>query len=244
MIKRTSTVLTTLQNVQAFMTANAQALGSLNSSDSRKALDALEATLSTHAANQTRAKGGGKAAVARQRALKSALLVKHLRPISATAEAQLIESPNFIALKLPKNIRTTPQLLAAAKAMGDAAATYTDTFVKAGLAPTFLTDLQAAAEAVKEGSATRGTSLTSQIGATSGLKVATSRAHKIVKQLDALIVPMIAEQPALAAQWKATKRFSGKVQQIGSSAVEATENTKVPEDPGSAPRAAGGAHDV
>ena len=44
----------------------------------------------------------------------------------------------------------------------------------------------------------------------SALQLNTQQAHRIVKQLDALIEPQLASDPALLVKWKATKRFSGK----------------------------------
>jgi len=198
MMSRTSTVLNTLQNVQLFMTKNADVLGALNTSASRKALDELEATLSGHATNQTSAVSGTKAAIARQRVLRNTLLVKYLRPISAVAQAQLNQAPDFLALKLPRALKTTQQVLAAAESMGAAAAKHAETFIAAGLAPTFITELQSAAADLKAGAVLRGHTINSQIGATNALKVATNEANKIVKALDALIEPALANNPALS----------------------------------------------
>jgi hypothetical protein len=228
MLSKTSVVLSTLHNVQEFMTTNAGALGGLNTSESRRALDDLEAALTGHATSQTRSKSGGKAAVARQRVLKSALLVKYLRPISAIAEAQLSQSPDFVEMKLPKGLKTTPQLLAAAAAMAGAAGKHVDTFVAAGMQPTFIADLEAAAAQLKGGSVTKGSTLSKQIGATSALKASTKEAHKIVKQLDALVVPLLAGNTALLTQWKATKRFAGRVQGIANATISSTGTTSAP----------------
>jgi hypothetical protein len=224
-------VLNTLQSVQTFMTRNNGVLGNLNTSASRKALDDLEAQLSDHAASQTSAASGTKAAIARQRVLRNTLLVKYLRPVSAIAEAQLNQSPDFIALKLPRAIRSTQQVLAAAESMGTAAATYAVTFIAAGMAPTFVSDLQAAAAEFKAGAALRSHTLSSQIGATSGLRIATQQAHKVVKALDALIEPTIASNPALLSQWKATKRFTGRPTAIAGATVDSSATVSAVEVP-------------
>ena len=237
MMSRTSTVLNTLQNVQLFMTKNADVLGTLNTSASRKALDDLEATLSGHATNQTTAASGTKAAIARQRVLRNTLLVKFLRPISAVAQAQLNQSPDFLALKLPRAIKTTQQILAAAESMGAAAAKHAETFIAAGLAPTFVAELASAAADLKAGAVLRGHTINSQIGATNALKVATNQADKIVKALDALIEPVLANNPALLAQWKATKRFTGRPTAIASATVDSTATVSVEEVPSQGPAA-------
>jgi hypothetical protein len=227
MLSHTSVVLSTLQNVQEFMTTNATALGSLNTSESRRALDIIEEALSGHATSQTRSKSGGKAAVARQRVLKSALLVKYLRPISAIAEAQLGQSPDFMEMKLPKALKTTPQLLAAAAAMGGAASKHAATFIAAGMSTDFIAELEAAAEAFKIGATVKGSVSSTQIGATGALKESTKQARKVVKQLDALVEPLLANNTSLLTKWKATKRFSGRTQAIASEMTSSAGTTSV-----------------
>lgn len=230
-MSRTSTVQNTLENVQLFMDKNAAVLGNLNTSASRKSLDDLEATLSSHAASQVGAASGTKAAIAKQRVLRNTLLVKSLRPISAIAEAQLNQSPDFIALKLPRATRTTQQILAVADSMGTAAVPHADTFIQAGMPATFLADLKTAAAALKAGAALRGHTAKSQIGATSGLRAATRQAGKIIKALDALIEPALANNPALLSQWKATKRFTGRPTAIASAMIDSTATVSVQEAP-------------
>jgi hypothetical protein len=219
MLSKISVVLSTLQNVQEFMTTNASALGRLNTSASRRALDALEGDLSRYAASQTRSASGRKAAIARQRMLKSVLLVRYLRPISAIAEAQLAQSPAFREMTLPPRLKGTPQLLAAAAAMAGAAAQYAATFIDAGMSTDFIAELEAAAEALKAGATVKGSVSASQLGATGALKATTKQARKIVKQVDALMQPLLASDIALLTRWKATKRFTGRAQAIASATV-------------------------
>ena len=222
-----SMVLTTLRLVQQFMTDHASELGDLNTSRSRITLDDVEAKLSAFAVSQAGARSISRTTVAKQAGLRNVLLVKYLRPISAIAEAQLDHAPDFAELKLPKVLRTAPQLVAAAEAMGTAATKYRDTFVNAGMAPTFVADLQAAANAVKENVTSKGTARSSQIGATTGLKVACKQAHRIVKQLDALIEARLAGNSALLAKWKATKRFTGRAQPVASTTVSSAATVSV-----------------
>lgn len=234
---RTSIVLSTLQTVQLFMDTNASALGSINTSSSRKNLDDLESTLRSHAASQTQSASGGIAAVSRQRVLRNSLVVKYLRPISAIAEAQLNQAPDFLALKLPRGLKTTSQYIAAADAMGAAAVNHADTFIKAGMAPTFLADLKTAANDLQAGAASRAHTVNSRIGATGALAVATREAHKVVKALDALIEPALANSPSLLTQWKATKRFTGRPSAIASATIDSTATVTVPAE-GAPPAAA------
>jgi len=242
MQSKTSTVLNTLHAVQEFMTTNASALDNLNDSASRRDLDEIESALSGHAVAQARSKNGNKSAVTRKRVVKNTLLVKYLRPISAISEAKLNQSPDFAELKLPKSTRTTPQLLAAAEAMGEAAASHADVFISAGMAPTFVADLKSAVNDVKAAEASKGATLTSQLGASKALDTTAQQAQKVVKQLDALIEPLLANNTALLVKWKATKRFTGRAAGVSAAAADTAQTvgstptaSSMPAVPASAP---------
>jgi len=207
---KTSIAVNTLHAVQEFMDTNDAALGNLNKSESRRDLDAVEAELSNHAATQSRSKTGAKAARAQRKAARDTLVVDYLRPISSTAATKLAQSPDIGALTLPKNLRTTPQYLAAAETMGEAAAKHADVFIAAGMAPTFVADLAAAADNLRAAEAAQASVVTSRLGATKGLDDAERLAHKVVKQVDAMIEPLIKNDTALLVKWKATKRFAAR----------------------------------
>lgn len=228
MLSEQETTLTTLHSVQDFMTNNASALGTINQSNSRQLLDQLAVTLRGYGVNQAGARSGRTTAVARLRVLRNALLVKYLRPISAIAEAQLSQSPDFTELKLPKSARTTQQLLNTAGAMEAAASKYADTFVKAGLAPTFIADLASAANDLQNALTAKASAFNSQKGATTGLVAASKQARKLVKQLDALIEPLLAGNPALLAQWKSAKKFTGRAQPIAGTTLSSAAAAPAP----------------
>src|SRR4051812_3689882 len=228
MLSKQETTLTTLHSVQEFMTSNASALGAISQSDSRHALDELAATLREHAVSQAGARSGRSTAIARLTVFRSALLVKYLRPISAIAEAQLSQSPDFTELKLPKRIPTTQQLLNTAGAMEKAAVRHAETFVKAGMTPTFLADLAAAANDLEHAFTAKASAFDSQQGATTGLRAVTKQARKIIKQLDALIEPVLVGNPALLAQWKSAKKFTGRARPIASATLSSAATTSVP----------------
>jgi len=214
-------VLNTLQRVQRFMDANADALGTLNTSGYRKILDEVVDTLGGHAVNQATSKRVGSGETARQRVLRNALKLNHMRPIAAVAAAQLKQVPEFTALKMPPTNSTSRQLIAAAGAMGAAAANYSKTFVDAGLAPDFLAQLRAAAAALEASITNRGTTQTLQTSATAGLRAEAMRGRETVRVLDSLIEPKIAGDTVLLVQWKAARRFIGKAVPIASTSIDA-----------------------
>ena len=82
-------VLNTLQRVQRFMDTNAEALGTLNTSGYRHILDEVADALSGHAVSQAASKRVGSGETAKQRVLRNALKLNHMRPIASVAAAQL-----------------------------------------------------------------------------------------------------------------------------------------------------------
>lgn len=226
MHSRTSTVLSTLHAVQDFMTANANALGTLNDSASRRDLDEVESTLSGLAVAQARSKNGSRSAVTRKRVVKNTLLVKYLRPISAISQAKLKQSADFAELRLPLPAvtRTMPQLVSVAEAMGQAASRHAEVFIAAGMAPTFVADLASAVNDVRAAVTSQGATRSSQLGASKALETTAQQAVKIVRQLDALIEPLLAGNTALLVKWKATKRFSGRTPGVSVAASDSAQS--------------------
>ena len=121
--------LNTLSRVQRFLDQNGSTLGDINTSGYRKILDDVVDKLSGHAANQTTTKRAAAAESAKERVLRNALKVNHLRPIATVAAAQLRQVPDFAALKMPPKNATSRALISWAAAMKTAASEYTDAFV-------------------------------------------------------------------------------------------------------------------
>ena len=215
------TVLNTLQRVQRFMDTNTEALGAVNTAGYRRALDDTVTALKDHAVNQSASQRQGQGETAKQRALRSALRENHMRPIATIAAAELRQVPEFVAFGMPSPNLTSQRLIAAAGAMGKAALGYEGIFITGGLAPDFLQQLQAAADAVSQSLTDRGTSTTTQAAATAGLDATTERGRGIVRVLDSLILPQLAGNAALLTQWKTAKRFVGKTKPVPTSTFQA-----------------------
>jgi hypothetical protein len=236
-------VLNALQRVQRFMGTNDPSLGTLNASGYRRILDDVTAALSEHAVTQAASRRVGKGETAKQRVLRNALRLNHMRPISMIAAAQLKQVPEFTALQMPSSNSTSRRLIAAAGAMATAAETYATTFSDAGLPIDFLKQLRGAADALNSSIANRGATATAQSGATAGLKAQTSRGRETIKVLDSLVEPLLAGDAVLLAQWKAAKRISrsrgvSSVSLDAAASGTATIPEPMPADAGAAPVAA------
>jgi hypothetical protein len=71
-----------LMRVQRFMDTSTDALGSLNQLGSRRTLDDVVTSMSTHAVNQAASKRFSSAQTAKQRVLRNPMKVNHMRLIN------------------------------------------------------------------------------------------------------------------------------------------------------------------
>ena len=214
-------VLSTLTRVQRFLDINDAVLGTINKSAYRTVIDQTITALATHNVNQTTTKRAQSAHTAKQRVLRNALKVNHMRPIATIAAVQLRQVPEFAALKMPVGAGSSLSLIAAAGAMKAAATNYASTFVAAGLAPDFLTQLKSSADALDATLSSKGANVTAHSGATAGLAAEASRGRQAVKVLDTLVEPQLAGNIPLLTQWKTAKRVGGKTHAITSTSVDA-----------------------
>ena len=214
-------VLSTLMRVQRFLDVNNPVLGTINKSAYRTVVDQAITALTTHNVNQTTTKRAQSAHTAKQRVLRNALKVNHMRPIATIAAAQLRQVPEFAALKMPLGSSSSIGLIAAAGAMKAAAINYVTTFVTAGLAPDFIAQLQSASDALDITLNSKGANLSAHSGATAGLAAEAARGRQAVKVLDTLVEPQLSGNMSLLTQWKTAKRVGGKTHAIASTSVDA-----------------------
>jgi len=216
-----ASTLNTLTRVQRFLDENGPTLGDINSSGYRVILDDAVDKLSAHAGDQTATKRVAAAQTAKERVLRNALKLNHMRPIATVAAAQLRQVPEFAALKMPATTSTSRGLIASATAMSKAAAAYIDAFVGAGLPPDFLDKLRAASDTLANTLTSRNANANAQRGATMGLDTETTRGREAVKVLNSLVEPLIAGNLPLLAQWTAAKRFGSRASLPTSASIDA-----------------------
>jgi hypothetical protein len=200
-------VLTTLNRARAFIDAHLQQLGELESAGYRRKLDAVIAALQNHAVEQDAAIRIGAGRTARQRALRSALRLNHMRPIAMVAAARLRETPEFNSLRMPSRKTVPAQLVVAGEAMAKVSKQYTPVFIESGLAPDFVEQLEAAARSLAECITDRETTTTMKIGASAGLRTEASRGRHVLRVVSALIEPRFADNPALLAEWRTARHI-------------------------------------
>jgi len=96
-------------------------------------------------------------------------------------------------------------------------------FVGNGRPETFVHDLVAAAGAVRASIDARGKSIATKAAARDGLKATATRAHAVLRFLDAQVKSAAADDPKILAAWQSAKRIGkGKVVPIEATIPPAT----------------------
>jgi hypothetical protein len=213
--------LNTLTRVQLFLDEHGAVLEDINTSGYRAILDDAVTTLNAHASNQTASMRKSTAETAKERVLRNALKLNHMRRIATVARAQLRQTPEFTALTMPPNPSTSRALIAWASAMESAAAAHEATFVASGLPKDFLAQLATATKNLQTTLATKGATKAAQVGATSGIGAESTRGRQAVTVLDSLVEPLIGGDIALLSEWKFAKRFAGRSAPIADTSIDA-----------------------
>ena len=203
---RQGVVLQSLRRARGFLDANDAVLG-LAKSETRKTLDEVIGQLSDQAALQDTGARGSRGETEKQRVTRSALRQYHMRPISGVAMLRLRDVPEFSSLRMPHPQAKAEQLIAAAAAMSAAAQPYESVFIANGLAPSFLADLRAAADALRISIDGRGEHRRKRSGATAGLITNERRGRTVLRVLDGLVRSRIPHDDQLLGEWTAARRI-------------------------------------
>ncbi len=199
------------RRAHAFLQANTPAARPPACAAQLAVLDGVLARLSTLAVDQDAGRRSTEGETRRIEALRHALEHEHLRPIGRLARTLLADVPGVErTLRMPRP-RTHPErLLAAAGAMAELAEAHAQRFTDAGLPAAFLTELRAAAEALRASIGTRATSRQRGVGATAAVKPELAAGMRAVAQLDAMVTLLFKRDPQLVAEWRAASRVEVK----------------------------------
>jgi hypothetical protein len=201
-----------LRRVQQFLDDFAVKLFAATAAAARTALDQLVDDMRANEAEQASNTLNAKSQTAAQEALRRELVQDHMRPVALIAAAHLRDVPEFKALQVPKVGVKAAVLVTDANAMAEAAKPYQQVFVGNGRPATFADDLVAAAAAVRASIDARGKSIATKAAARDGLKATATRAHSVLRFLDAQVKSAAADDPKILAAWNSAKRIGkGKV---------------------------------
>jgi hypothetical protein len=201
-----------LRHVQQFLDGFAADLGPVNATAARKELDQLVQDMGIHESTQATSTLNAKSQTATQVVLRRDLVNHHMRPVATIAAAHLRDVPGFKALQLPRGNVKVAVLVQDATAMAETARAYQQVFVQNGRPENFADALVAAAGAVRASIDARAQDIANKAGARDGLKATASRAHLVVRLLDAQVKSALEDDPKALAGWKSVKRIGrGKV---------------------------------
>jgi hypothetical protein len=212
-----------LRRVQQFLDEFAAKLFGAAAAAARAALDQLVEDMRVNEAEQASNTLNAKGQTAAQVALRDKLVKDHMRPVALIAAAHLRDVPEFKALQVPKVGVKTAVLVQDANAMAEAAKPYQQVFVGNGRPETFVDDMVAAAAAVRASIDARAKSIATKAAARDGLKSTATRAHSVLRFLDAQVKSAAADDPKILAAWHSAKRIGkGKVVPIEATIPPAT----------------------
>jgi len=219
-----------LRRVQQFLDEFAVKLFAVNAAAARKELDTLVEEMRLNETAQATSTLNAKSQTAAQVVLRRDLVNHHMRPVATIAAAHLRDVPGFKALQLPKDGVKVAVLVQDATAMAEAARAYQQVFVENGRPENFADALLAAAAAVRVSIDARAKYIASKAGARDGLKVTASRAHVVLRLLDAQVKSALVDDPKTLAAWKSAKRIGkGRVVPIEATIPVSTTLPTTPE---------------
>jgi hypothetical protein len=215
-----------LRRVQQFLDDFAAQLGAVNATAARKEFDYLVAEMGANESTQATSTLTAKSQTALQALLRRDLVIHHMRPIARIAAAHLREVPGFEALRPPRKKVKVAVLIQDAIAMAEAAREHQKVFVENGCPEDFADGLLAAAAAVRGSIDERANCIMTRAAARSGLKTTASRAHVILRLIDAQVQSALVDDPKRLAAWKSSKRIGkGKVISPAEATLPVTTST-------------------
>jgi hypothetical protein len=206
-------IYNTGRRVQAFLDTNDSLLNSINKSGMRSELDTVVLALGQSGGQQAAGRVNAIGETAKQRTLRLALRLNHMRPIASVARAKLRTVPNFQSMTMPSPKIRVVSLLTHAHGMAEAAAPYAQVFIDAGLPDDFIAKLTAAADAVKASIDTRAAARGQRSSATGTLTGLENRARLVFRALNDFVVPILVADVAhsgLLAEWKRARRVDAR----------------------------------
>ena len=183
--------LDALHRIQAFMNDNADALGNVNKSTSRAALDDVLAALEARAEAQSSAETQAAGATTEKNALREDLRLHHMQPIAAIARATLAHTPLIAKLRLSAKTVNDSTLVQRGNSMADVAVQYSDVFIAEQLPADFIAQLRASVEAVRKAAVQRDGFQVNATTATQAVDDEMVRAHNVVSVLNSLVVKQL-----------------------------------------------------
>jgi len=202
--------LDALYRMKDFMDANNSALGNVNKSVSRGALDTALTQLQAAANAQSALESQAASATEAKNTLREDLRINHMQPIASIGRAALAHTQYITKLRLPGARVTDSELVAAGNAMADVAEQYSAVFIAEQLPADFIAQLRASVQAVRDAAVKRDGFNTLLVQATQSVADDLTSVSNTVKIVNSLVVKALKGQTDLLAGWRQAKHPKAK----------------------------------
>jgi hypothetical protein len=195
------------RRAQQYLDAHQDVFGAVNSSDTRKKLDAALSKLDTAVNVQLSRVRDVRGAMQRQQVQVRELKERHMAPISLFARGQLAGVPNFAALTPSAGDLTAGRLVTAALAMATAAQPLASHFTAGAFPSNFIQQLTDAANALQASIKTRRGKLAERRNATSAVEEALKEARSAVFMVSAAVSRLVPRGTPMYDEWVGVRRI-------------------------------------
>jgi hypothetical protein len=199
--------LTALRNAQHFLSENDAALGTINQSGARAALDQVTTTIASLAAAQGSHQMNFGGSHSTELRLARILRRRYLAPVVRIARAKLPDVPKFANLSLPPSSGNTTALATFTESLLATADPYTAVFVSAGLPADFAARARTASEQMLAAGSGKGAHRTNRVKATDAIDKQVREARRVVAMLDSLVVAQLDEEDPILRAWREARRI-------------------------------------
>ena len=196
----------TFLRVQVFASENAAQFPSESFAGEQFAVikDVLEG-LETHTSAQAAGLGASRQGTTSKAAARDELM-RTLEAISRTARPMAATMPGLAdKFRVPHN-QSNQAVIAAARAFAAAALPLKDEFIKRGMRPDFLDDLEADIQALEEAITHKIESRGSHVASTATIDDLIERGMRALRELDPIMRNIFADDPAKLAAWLSASR--------------------------------------
>lgn len=204
---KTKQGLQTLRRAHAFLAGRdlTAALGDLK--PHVEALDAIVVRLEQFATEQEVRASAARTATDAKNEFARTLRREYLRPIAQVARRLFAADPELrSAFRVPL-ARDDEGLIQACNAFASRVEEHKTKFTGRGLAPDVVDRLNKATEAFRDALVNRSLDLARRSAATAGMVSELSRGRDLVRLLDLMLTPRLADEPAQLAEWRSIARF-------------------------------------
>lgn len=210
--------LQTLRRAHAFLDGKelSAAIGEL--APHVEALGAIIVRLEDFAAEQGARESAARAATEIKRELARELRGEFLRPIALVARRLFANDPEIrAAFRVPAS-RDDEGLIHASRAFAERMGDFQEKFAARGFTAEVVERLRATRDALRDQLTDRGLERARRVAATAGLLAELSRGRDLLRLLDLMLAPRLANRPEQLAEWRSIsrvmRRAGGNVTQV------------------------------